>query len=45
MKIEIHGLFVKASKKLPADIQQRIAEIIEELEDTKTIGKLTIAKS
>ncbi|MCW3106584.1 MAG: hypothetical protein JWQ09_1090 [Segetibacter sp.] len=36
MTIEIHSSFVKASKKLPADIQQKIAHIIEEIENAKT---------
>ncbi len=44
MKIEIRSSFTKASKKLPAQYQQKIAEIIEQIEDEKTIREISNCK-
>lgn len=44
MKIEIRSSFVKASKKLPANIQQRISEIIEQIEEAKNIRGIDSCK-
>ncbi len=44
MKVEIRSSFVKAAKKLPADQQQKVAEIIIQMEKAKTIRELTDCK-
>ena len=44
MKIEIRSSFTKASKKLPAHYQQKIAEIIEQIEDVENIREISNCK-
>ncbi len=42
MKVEIRSSFVKAAKKLPAALQQKVAEIIIQMEKAKTIRELAV---
>lgn len=44
MNIEIRSSFVKATKKLPANIKQKISDIIEKIEDAKTITEISNCK-
>ncbi len=41
MKVEIRSSFVKAAKKLPAALQQKVAEIIIQMEKAKTMVSCT----
>ncbi len=45
MKIVIRSSFTKASKKLPAHYQQKIAEIIAQIEDAKNIWEISNCKN
>ena len=44
MKIEIHSSFSKAARKLPADVQHKVAEIIIIIEVARTIRDLQNCK-
>ena len=44
MKIEIHSSFVKAARKLPADVQHKIEEIIIAMEVAKSTRDLQNCK-
>lgn len=44
MKIEIRSSFTKASKKLPANIQKEIGNIIDEIENAKTLRGISNCK-
>lgn len=44
MKIEIRSSFVKAVKKLPGDLQGKIAEIIEQIEGAKSVREISNCK-
>ena len=44
MKIDIRSSFVKSAKKLPADIQHKIAEVIGQIEHAKTVMEIENCK-
>jgi|GEM_PF-6400238 len=45
MKFEIHNSFVKGAKKLPAETQREISEIIEEIGKAKNIREVKNCKN
>ena len=44
MKIEIHSSFVKAARKLPANFQHKVADIIIEMEVARSTRDLQNCK-
>lgn len=44
MNVEIRSSFVKTAKKLPSAIQQKVAEVIEQIETAQNIREISNCK-